>query len=359
VEKNGDKEVNLTFSFNGSGTIQGFEIIRNGTPIDFVIASSSGTYKDVIGSGNHRNYAYTVKAYDILGNEVGMANAGTVRIAYDNVIDPSTYTTENVENGVKFTFSEKTPVSGIKIKAGGWAENAAISVSVDDTYVIGSDTSVNQAVDDKGSYVRYLQMPGAASDDTRIWTYDAMTVTVTGAGITDTSKVQLIGYTGDDIAFLETGAVGILSEAYDTLSAGTLVIIGTYRGNPAFVVPTINGEFVTTSIDKDGNLVENTVERPVSGKTLVFATVPESGPVSDISDGIFLFVLDAQQESDLQGEGEADHNCEAAYLLPTRIQAVLSRTDTATGGDSHTTAETEWIITPGGEDLPYIKLENN
>ena len=359
VEKNGDKEVNLTFSFNGSGTIQGFEIIRNGTPIDFVISSNSGTYKDVIGSGNHRNYAYTVKAYDILGNEVGMANAGTVRIAYDNVIDPSTYTTENVENGVKFTFSEKTPVSGIKIKAGGWAENAAISVSVDDTYVIGSDTSVNQAVDDKDSYVRYLQMPGAASDDTRIWTYDAMTVTVTGAGITDTSKVQLIGYTGDDIAFLETGAVGILREAYDTLSAGTLVIIGTYRGNPAFVVPTINGEFVTTSIDEDGNLVENTVERPVSGKTLVFATVPESGPVSDISDGIFLFVLDAQQESDLQGEGEADHNCEAAYLLPTRIQAVLSRTDTATGGDSHTTAETEWIITPGGEDLPYIKLENN
>ncbi len=359
VKKNGEKEVNLTFSFNGSGTIQGFEIIRNGTPIDFVIASSSGTYKDVIGSGNHRNYAYTVKAYDILGNEVGMANAGTVRIAYDNVIDPSTYTTENVENGVKFTFSEKTPVSGIKIAAGGWAENAEISVSVDDTYVIGGDTSVNQAVDDKGSYVRYLQMPGAASDDTRIWTYDAMTVTVTGAGITDTSKVQLIGYTGDDIAFLETGAVGILSEAYDTLSAGTLVIIGTYRGNPAFVVPTINGEFVTTSIDKDGNLVENTVERPVSGKTLVFATVPESGPVSDISDGIFLFVLDAQQESDLQGEGEADHNCEAAYLLPTRIQAVLSRTDTATGGDSHTTAETEWIITPGGEDLPYIKLENN
>ena len=359
VEKNGDKEVNLTFSFNGSGTIQGFEIIRNGTPIDFVISSNSGTYKDVIGSGNHRNYKYTVKAYDILGNEVGMANAGTVRIAYDNVIDPSTYTTENVENGVKFTFSEKTPVSGIKIAAGGWAENAAISVSVDDTYVIGGDTSVNQAVDDKDSYVRYLQMPGAASDDTRIWTYDAMTVTVTGAGITDTSKVQLIGYTGDDIAFLETGAVGILREAYDTLSAGTLVIIGTYRGNPAFVVPTINGEFVTTSIDEDGNLVENTVERPVSGKTLVFATVPESGPVSDISDGIFLFVLDAQQESDLQGEGEADHNCEAAYLLPTRIQAVLSRTDTATGGDSHTTAETEWIITPGGEDLPYIKLENN
>ena len=92
-------------------------------------------------------------------------------------------------------------------------------------------------MDDKDSYVRYLQMPGAAPDDTRIWTYDAMTVTVTGTGITDNSMVQLIGYTGDDIAFLEKGAVGILSEAYDTLSAGTLVIIGTYRGNRLTLVP--------------------------------------------------------------------------------------------------------------------------
>ncbi len=368
VEKNGDKEVNLTFSFNGSGTIQGFEIIRNGTPIDFVIASSSGTYKDVIGSGNHRNYAYTVKAYDILGNEVGMANAGTVRIAYDNVIDPSMYTTENVENGVKFTFSEKTPVSGIKIAAGGWAENAAISVSVDDTYVIGSDTSVNQAVDDKDSYVRYLQMPGAASDDTRIYTYEALTVTVTGTGITDKSKVQLIGYPGDDIAFLETGSVGRLYSDYtydtlegtETIPAGTLVITGTYRGSPVFNNLRIDGRYLETTIDEDGAQTETLVEKPVAGAGLLFAAVMEGDMSLDISDGFFLFIPADQGEIKLPDADELDKDFEEVkYNLPSEIKAVLSRSDTATGGSVHLGAETIWISSPGGEDLPYIKLENN
>ena len=368
VKKNGDKEVNLTFSFNGSGTIQGFEILRNGTPIDFVIASSSGTYKDVIGSGNHRNYEYTVKAYDILGNEVGMAKAGSVRIAYDNVIDPSTYTTENVENGVKFTFSEKTPVSGIKIAAGGWAENAAISVSVDDTYVIGGDTSVNQAVDDKDSYVRYLQMPGAASDDARIYTYEALTVTVTGSAITDPSKVQLIGYPGDDIAFLETGSVGRLYSDYtydtlegtETIPAGTLVITGTYRGSPVFNNLRIDGRYLETTINEDGTQSEDLVEKPVAGAGLLFAAVVEGDMSLDISDGFFLFIPADQGEIKLPEADELDKDFEEVkYNLPSEIKAVLSRSDTATGGSVHLGAETIWISSPGGEDLPYIKLENN
>ena len=179
------------------------------------------------------------------------------------------------------SFSEKTPVSGIKIKAGGWAENAAISVSVDDTYVIGSDTSVNQAVDDKDSYVRYLQMPGAASDDARIYTYEALTVTVTGTGITDKSKVQLIGYPGDDIAFLETGSVGRLYSDYtydtlegtETIPAGTLVITGTYRGSPVFNNLRIDGRYLETTIGEDGAQTETLVEKPVAGAGLLFAEI--------------------------------------------------------------------------------------
>ena len=296
VEKNGNKEVNLSFSFNGTGTIQGFEIIRNGTPIDFVIADRAGTYEDVIGSGNHRNYEYTVKAYDILGNLVGTANAepGPVRIAYDNVIETG-YTTEEVENGVKFIFSENTPVSGIKIAAGGWVGNAEISVSVNDTYVISSDTSVNQAVDEQGSYVRYLQMPGAAPDDTRIYTYESLTVTVTGTGITDKSKVQLIGYPGDDIAFLETGSVGRLYSDYtydtlegtETIPAGTLVITGTYRGSPVFNNLRIDGKYLETTINEDGTQSDDLVPKTVAGYGLLFAAVVEGDMSLDISDGFF------------------------------------------------------------------------
>ncbi len=72
-----------------------------------------------------------------------------------------------------------------------------------------------------------------------------MTVTVTGSGITDTSKVQLIGYTGDDIAFLETGAVGRLycDYTYDTLRARRPppVILVTYREIRGSPVSTICG----------------------------------------------------------------------------------------------------------------------
>ena len=369
VAKNGDKEVNLSFSFNGTGTIQGFEIIRNGTPIDFVIADRAGTYEDVIGSGNHRNYEYTVKAYDILGNLVGTANAepGPVRIAYDNVIETG-YTTEEVENGVKFIFSENTPVSGIKIAAGGWVGNAEISVSVNDTYIISSDTSVNQAVDEQGSYVRYLQMPGAAPDDTRIYTYESLTVTVTGTGITDKSKVQLIGYPGDDIAFLETGSVGRLYSDYtydtlegtETIPAGTLVITGTYRGSPVFNNLRIDGKYLETTINEDGTQSDDLVPKTVAGYGLLFAAVVEGDMSLDISDGFFLFVPADQGEIKLPEADKLDKDFEEVkYNLPSEIKAVLSRSDTATGGSVHLGAETIWISCPGGEDLPYIKLENN
>ena len=366
VRKDGDKTVVLNFSCD-AGNLQGFEILRNGTPIDFVIADRSGTYEDVIGSGNHRTYKYTVKAYDILGNLVGTADAGTVRIAYDNVIETG-YTTEKVENGVKFIFTEKTPVSGIKIAAGGWVPNAEISVSVNDTYVIRSDTNNNLAVDDPGSYVHYLQMPGAASDDTRIYTYEALTVTVTGTGITDPSKVQLIGYPGDDIAFLKTGSVGRLYSDYtydtldgtETIPAGTLVITGTYRGSPVFNNLRIDGRYLETTINEDGTQSEDLVEKPVAGYGLLFAAVVEGDMSLDVSDGFFLFVPADQGEIKLPGADELDKDFEEVkYNLPSEIKAVLSRSDTATGGSVHLGAETIWISSPGGEDLPYIKLENN
>lgn len=259
-------------------------------------------------------------------------------------------------------------MSGIKIAAGGWAENKEISVSVDNTYVIGSDTSVNQAVDDKSSYVRYLQMPGAASDDARIYTYEALTVTVTGTGITDKSKVQLIGYPGDDIAFLETGSVGRLYSDYtydtlegtETIPAGTLVITGTYRGSPVFNNLRIDGRYLETTINEDGTQSEDLVEKPVAGAGLLFAAVVEGDMSLDISDGFFLFIPADQGEIKLPGADELDKDFEEVkYNLPSEIKAVLSRSDTATGGSVHLGAETIWISSPGGEDLPYIKLENN
>ena len=80
----------------------------------------------------------------------------------------------------------------------------------------------------------------------------------------------------------------------------------------------------------------------------------------DISDGFFLFIPADQGEIKLPEADELDKDFEEVkYNLPSEIKAVLSRSDTAAGGSVHLGAETIWISSPGGEDLPYIKLENN
>ena len=98
-----------------------------------------------------------------------------------------------------------------------------------------------------------------------------------------------------------------------------------------------------------------TESRWLAGKALLFAEVPADGKVCDISDGLFIFIPDVQQEAALQGEASA---CNNASLLPAQMRAVLSRTNQPTlPDDQRVTAETLWIHTPGGTDLPMIVLE--
>lgn len=99
------------------------------------------------------------------------------------------------------------------------------------------------------------------------------------------------------------------------------------------------------------------VERPVAGYALLFAEVPTVGEVCDISDGIFLFVPDVQQEAQLQGE---ESHCDVTNLLPTQIKVELFRTDDPNdASNKRVTAQTQWIYSPGGarEDLPTVVLE--
>ena len=87
---------------------------------------------------------------------------------------------------------------------------------------------------------------------------------------------------------------------------------------------------------------------------LLFAELHSDGAVSDISDGIFIFVPNVQKEAELQ---EADH-CKGDNLLPSMIRAEMFRTDVPNDTSSgRTTSETLWFHSPGGEDLPVIVLE--
>lgn len=365
--KTADNAVTLSIDPSAiEGELQGFEIRRNGQSIAFVDASQT-EYVDVIGSANHRAFRYEVAAYDILGNRTATADAGEIRIAYDKTVDASAYSVKSENGTLVVTFKEETAVSGLKLLSFD-PSGAAVTVTVTDgegkttsALTTALDADHNQAVDDPASFLAYFKLPGAAADDTRIGTYDAKTVTV--EGVSAPESLRFISYPGDDVSFLNGATMGLLSADYtydtpdgtETIPAGTLVIVGNYRGDPVYNTVNVVGRFTGTATTEDGDLTElDVVERPLAGYALLFAAVPEDGPVSDLSDGLFLFVPDVQAEAELQGTSTA---CDATHLLPSQIRLELYRTDGPNDASSkRLTAQTLWIYSPGGDDLPQVDL---
>lgn len=365
-----EKQINLTFSTTADkNSVLGFEISRNGKTIAFVpykadasAANASGTYSDIIGSANNQTFEYSVKAVDMLGNVIGAAaNAGQVHISYVKTINPSEYTmTKNSDGSIDVVMKKQTAVSGIKVTNAPESGSYTVSVKRDgetDYTVAKNGKFETNETPDKDYYVAYFNKPGASSEDTRIWTYDVKEVKITGI----TGDVEFISYAGDNIEFTSDAAVGRLRDDYvydngdggqDVIKAGTLIITGTYRGDPLYNTIQIDGRFVST--DSETN-EQSVTERAVDGESLLFAEIPQDGEVSDISDGIFIFVPNIQKEAELQGDV---HDCSASSLLPAQIKAVLYRTDTAQSTDSkRVTSDTLWIEAPSGETMPTIILE--
>lgn len=374
-------EISIAITPPTSDHIQGYEIIRNGKAIDFVTPNDAtklknNVYTDTIGSGNHLTFRYAVKAYDTLGNVIGEADTGEVRIAYDKTVSADAYTLTRSEDKTTATFElkEETAVSGVKLETASQSVGSgAFTIKVTDAAhketVARQDTFDNNlTVDDPNSFLTYFQKPGADQNDTRIWTYDAKTVVITGlpAGLAD-ENIQLVSYAGDDVSFLEddNGFVGRLSADYkygdsadDVIKAGTLVIVGNYRGDPVYNTISVQGLFTKTAATTDPDEQESysETERPLDGYALMFAEVPADGEVSDISDGLFIFVPNVQKEAELQ----EITSCDGSNLLPSQIKVELYRTDDPNSAASkRKTAETLWIHSPGGDELPTITLTQN
>ena len=360
-----DSKVTLTINNDASGTIQGYEVRRNGTPIGF---TTTTTYVDDLGAANNRTYKYSVVPVDKLGNMGQEAETQELRVAYDKAIGEDLYEMSREGTTVKFTMNGgeevKVPVTGIKVMGSTDSTNPGITID-------GKAVNATPAPDNPG--VWYFTKPGAASGDTRIWTYDAKTVTITG--VPEGAVVTLLDYPGDRVDFYDAKNVtaGKLAEDYSyvdsdgktqTIPKGTVVVMGTYRGDPVYTLIQIEARY-----DISGEAVTDATElqpRCMNGFTLLFAEIPGDGEVSDISDGIFMFVPDWAEENKLNKEAgwsskdpltdkETDRT-----LYPTEIRAVLNRTDKPESADSHrTTSETLWISFPHAEALTDIRLTSS
>ena len=206
--------------------------------------------------------------------------------------------------------------------------------------------------------VAYFTKPGAAESDTRIWTYDAAVLEITG--IPEDATVQLLDYPGDRVDFYEGATVGVLKDDYkygdgedDVIKKGTLVILGTYRGDPTYNYVSVEAVYNTTSEAAEANGV-TTITRAMNGYGLLLAEIPADGAVSDTSDGFFIFVPDLGSEKELnKQDGVTD-----AY--PLEIRAVFYRTDEPNhAGSQRVTSQTLWISFPGEDDLPLIDQKSD
>ena len=343
----GDNAIEITVTPTITGKVQGYEIIRNDKSIAFVLPGADGAirYEDVIGSGNHRTYQYQVTAYDILGNRIGeTAKAGEVRVAYDKLVDPSTYTMTRNGDAVTFTLKNAAPVTGFKLTGDTLPQGEyTVTVVTEKDKTLTARKGTFDASDSlEGGFVAYFNNPKADSGDTSIYTYDAKTVTITNIPEGLENNLQLISYAEDDISFYSDAAVGLLAEDWkyadgekDQLKKGTLVILGSYRGDPVWCTAEVWGRFRNA----DGTVTERAVE----GNTILLAD-PASlyGDASDISDGLLIFTPKYQNISE----------------LPEAICLKLFRTEVPTDASSRrVTAQTLWTSTYDGSDLPTIHLE--
>lgn len=362
-----------------SKDLLGYEIFRDDKQIAFITGT---TYEDIIGSANNKAFTYEVRAIDTLGNIInkdknnGKVNAGQVRIEHDNVIDRNEYRIKFVSGETLTTtgpalilsFNKKTPVTGIRVKAKNNSTlpegtfEIAVGKKAGDGYnyltAKEGDFEFNEAVD-QSKFITYFNKPGASSKDTRIWTYDADVIRITGENIDEAFlsqfDVEPLSYPGDNVAF-EDYKVGIMGQDYEyddvdgvsAIEEGTLVIVGTYRGDPLYNTIHIVGRYA----EKSGLDEEMTyVERPINGELLMFAEVPEDGETSDISDGLFIFIPDVQKEEKLQGD------CSQLSVLPTEIMAKMYRYDTTEHtGTPRVTSTTLWYGTPSYDSMPEIIL---
>ena len=347
-----DSKVTLTISHTDSANILGYEIRRNGTPIAF---TTETTYVDDLGAANNLAYTYTVVPVDKLGNLGTAAQSNQVRVAYDKTISADLYTLTRAEDGT-ITITMKggaaVPVTGIKVTGADLSGSCTVKVKAD----AGAEgwTTAKTGTLSGDTVVAYFNKPGVGPEDTRIWTYDAAVVEITG--IPADADLALLDYPGDRVDFYEGATVGILKDAYGDIPAGTLVILGTYRGDPVYNYVEIQARYSTTP--EAGEVT--TIERTMSGEVYLLVEVPEDGAVSDTSDGFFIFVPNLEDEAALNAQdGVTDP-------YPLEIRANFYRTDDPNDASSkRLTSQTLWISFPdGGDDedqvsLPVIELKSD
>lgn len=272
---------------------------------------------------------------------------------------PAEDVTKPAEESTTDTSEETVELEGEAVPL---ADLGEVEVQGDWTIAKVGSFTVNES-SDRDAFLTYFNKPGV--QDTRIWMYDAKQIAISGIpSDVALEDIHLLDYPGDNIAFTEGASIGVLGKDYtyettegeETIKAGTIVVTGSYRGDPLYNSIRIVGKMQSMT---PGSSVAPTVsERTLSGETLLFAEIPEDGAVSTISDGFFLFIPADQDAFKKVNEDHVDeHNHGETNEVIIEFKAQMWRAVDVEGNNPRMTSDTVFISVPRYESMPSIVLE--
>lgn len=266
--------------------------------------------------------------------------------AVDNKTD-TTYTgIAGDEAEVLIQFNRKQVISGLK-----YTVNEGTAIKDYSIYVHGDNDEWTEVVkgsfDDKKVQTVYFENV----DGKYVGTYSTDAVKLVIHNQKDTeisiSELDVLGVTGDNVDFRSaqdgTSAIGRLASDYqygeteaDKIPAGSIVFVGSYKGNPAYNVVLL--------YDQDGNIVGGTnTDGSLKAQQIILADVPETGNIQDVSDGTWIYWIDPQDSAQLAGK---------------QVRAELYRVnDAQTNEGQRLVSDSLYVEVP--QEMPEIELNGN
>ena len=160
------------------------------------------------------------------------------------------------------------------------------------------------------------------------------------------AEIDILGPSGDNVEFATADgspAIGYLEQDYiyqektDTqeelkIPAGSLVFMGTYKGNPAYNVVTLYDEngAIVGGINEDGDVVSNQI---------ILAEIPDDAMLGEVSEGTWIYWIEPDELKN----------------LPAKVRAELYRVDNALTNEGERLVS-DTVFTELERELPYIRL---
>ncbi len=282
--------------------------------------------------------------YDILSvNKLidGNNQTGFIGIEKINTFDPNK-TQTTVDNGnayVIINLNANYSISGIKYQAlttngeldSNTIKNYKIYVSKDKEHWDVAKTGTFNLTNDNNTEIVYFMKPGTVSQN-QLYTFnDIAYVKIESVGKTTLSgsEFDIIAPPGDNI---ELDTIGVLEKDYtsgdETIKAGSVIIKGEYRGDPAFNIVTITDALDDTKV--------------YNGYQLLFAEVEPDKHVYSVAKGTWMFIM-TKEEYEAMRNGS------------TSIRANLSRANNMETDEDGSMVPTDERITSTSKSKSNLK----